>query len=256
MAAMRENRPTRARLVKDEATAPRAMVATKHRAATEAGLAMLEMGGNAIDAAVAACLAVGVVEPESSGIGGGGYLVYQVDGKGGVIGFPMRAPAAAAPDMYRLTGAPTAGVFGWPGVEGDANIEDALSVAVPGSVAGLCEAHRRFGRLPLAEVAAPAVAVARDGFIPDWHERYVLGLQTGKLHRYDELRRTFTVNCELPRGPGVRTRAAAAARSGRRVGAHRARRRGRIPQGRGSGGHSRRRAGAGRRSVGGRPGGL
>ena len=201
MSALRENRPTRARLVKDEATAPRAMVATKHRVATEAGLAMLEIGGNAVDAAVAACLAVGVVEPESSGIGGGGYLVYQVDGKGGVIGFPMRAPAAAAPDMYRLTGAATAGVFGWPGVEGDANIEGARSVAVPGSVAGLCEAHRRFGRLPLAEVAAPAVAVARDGFVPDWHERYVLGLQTGKLHRYDELRRTFTVNGELPAGP-------------------------------------------------------
>ena len=201
MPVIRENRPTHARLVKDEATAANAMVATKHRLATEAGLAMLEAGGNAVDAAVAACFTVSVVEPESSSIGGGGYLVYQMNGKGGVIGFPMRAPAAVAPDMYRLTGAATAGVFGWPGVEGEANIEGVASVAAPGSVAGLCEAHRRFGRLPLTEVTAPAVAVARDGFTLDWHERYVLGLQAGKLHRYDELRRTFTVNGELPGGP-------------------------------------------------------
>ena len=64
------------------------MVATKDRLATQAGIDMLEAGGNAIDAAVASCLAIGVVEPESSGIGGGGYMVFQVGNEGGVIGFP------------------------------------------------------------------------------------------------------------------------------------------------------------------------
>ena len=64
--------PTRTRVVKDEARSQRGMVATKNKLATEAGLEMLSAGGNAIDAAVASCLAIGVVEPASSGIGGGG----------------------------------------------------------------------------------------------------------------------------------------------------------------------------------------
>lgn len=192
---------TESRLTKTEARASRAMVATKHPVATRAGLDMLEAGGNAVDAAVAACFAVAVVEPGSSGIGGGGYLVYQVGEQGGVVGFPMRAPAAATPDMYRLTGEPAVGSFGWPGVEDDANTEGPRSIAIPGAVAGLCEAHRLFGRLPLSDVLAPAVRAAREGFLPDWHDRYAIGLQAGKLHRYSELRRIFMPDGEVPAGP-------------------------------------------------------
>ena len=87
---MSGTQPTITRLVKQQATAERGMVATKDKLATQAGVTMLEAGGNAIDAAVAACLAIGVVEPASNSIGGGGYLVYQVGQQGGVIGFPMR----------------------------------------------------------------------------------------------------------------------------------------------------------------------
>ena len=195
--------PTKTHLAKTEAHAPRAMVATKHPMATRAGLDMLEAGGNAVDAAVAACFAVAVVEPASSGIGGGGYLVYQVGNQGGVVGFPMRAPSAATPSMYRLTGEEAVGSFGWPGVEGDENIEGPRSIGVPGAVAGLCEAHRRFGRLPLAEVVAPAVRAARDGFLPDWHDRYAIGLQAGKLHRYAELRLIFMPQGEVTAGPAA-----------------------------------------------------
>ena len=97
---------------KQEARGERAVVATKHRLASTAALAMLRGGGNVVDAAVAAAFAVGVVEPSCSGIGGGGYLVYQVAERGGVFGFPMRAPLAVSPDMYRLTGAPAVGAFG------------------------------------------------------------------------------------------------------------------------------------------------
>ena len=99
------------------------MVATKDVHATQAGLEMLEQGGNAVDAAVAACLAVGVVEPASSGIGGGGYMVFQMGDQGGVIGFPMRGSLDARPDMYELTGEPTVGNFGWAGVVNSDNLE-------------------------------------------------------------------------------------------------------------------------------------
>ena len=185
---------------KQEALGERGMVATKHRLASAAGLEMLRGGGNVIDAAVAAAFAVGVVEPASSGIGGGGYLVYQVGERGGVFGFPMRAPLDVTPDMYRLTGAPAVGAFGWPGVEDDANLEGPRSVAVPGAVAGLTAAHRTLGRLPLDEVVAPAVELARSGFAPEFHDLMAFAGQTGKLTRYPELRRVFLPGGELPAG--------------------------------------------------------
>ena len=194
---------------KQEARGERAMVATKHRLASAAALRMLRGRGNVIDAAVAAAFAVGVVEPAASGLGGGGYLVYQLGERGGVFGFPMRAPVAASPDMYRLTGAPAVGDFGWPGVEEDANLEGARSVAVPGAVAGLTAAHRALGRLPLEEVIAPAVELARGGFALEFHDLMAFAGQLGKLTRCPELRRVFLPAGELPAGlripgPGYR----------------------------------------------------
>lgn len=197
------NSPTITRVVKEEARADSAMVATKDIEATRAGLAMLEAGGNAIDAAVAACLAVGVVEPASSGIGGGGYLVYQVGEQGGVIGFPMKGPLAAKPDMYELTGESATGSFGWPGVVDDANIEGFRSIATPGAVAGLCEAHRRFGKLPLSEVVAPAVRLARKGFSPNPFGLYQISGMGGMLFRYNELRRVLMPGGNMPGGDVV-----------------------------------------------------
>ena len=197
------NSPTITRVVKEEARADSAMVAAKDIEATRAGLAMLEAGGNAIDAAVAACLAVGVVEPASSGIGGGGYLVYQVGEQGGVIGFPMKGPLAAKPDMYELTGESATGSFGWPGVVDDANIEGFRSIATPGAVAGLCEAHRRFGKLPLSEVVAPAVRLARKGFSPNPFGLYQISGMGGMLFRYNELRRVLMPGGNMPGGDVV-----------------------------------------------------
>ena len=197
------NSPTITRVVKEEARADSAMVAAKDIEATRAGLAMLESGGNAIDAAVAACLAVGVVEPASSGIGGGGYLVYQVGEQGGVIGFPMKGPLAAKPDMYELTGESATGSFGWPGVVDDANIEGFRSIATPGAVAGLCEAHRRFGKIPLTEVVAPAVRLARKGFSPNPFGLYQISGMGGMLFRYNELRRVLMPNGNMPGGDVV-----------------------------------------------------
>ena len=195
--------PTITRVVKEEARAPSAMVATKDREATRAGLRMLAQGGNAIDAAVASCFAIGVLEPASSGIGGGGYLVYQVGDQGGVIGFPMKGPISAKPDMYELTGEAATGSFGWPGVVNDDNIEGFRSIATPGAVAGLCEAHRRFGTLPLSEVLAPAVSLARDGFIPNLFGLNQISGTAGMLMRYDELRRVLMPGDNMPMGDVV-----------------------------------------------------
>ena len=192
--------PTETRIIKQEARASKGMVATKDRHATEAGVAMLEAGGNAVDAAVAACFAVGVVEPASSGIGGGGYLVYQVGGSGGVVGFPMRGPLAAQPDMYELTGEASTGSFGWAGVASDENIDGFRSIATPGAVAGLCEAHQRFGKLPLQEVLAPAVTLARQGFSPHWFDLYSIGGLADMLFKYEELRRVMMPGGKLPKG--------------------------------------------------------
>ena len=192
--------PTTASITKTEARSGAGMVATKDVHATRAGLRMLETGGNAVDAAVAACFAVGVVEPMSSGIGGGGYLVYQIGDKGGVVGFPMRGSFDAKPDMYELTGEAAVGNFGWAGVADNENLDGPRSIAVPGAVAGLCEAHRRLGKLPLKEVVAPAVELARGGHSPGWHNMYALGLMAERLFAFAELRRVFMPGGRLPAG--------------------------------------------------------
>ena len=192
--------PTLTTISKTEARASGGMVATKDVHATRAGVQMLEMGGNAVDAAVAACFAIGVVEPMSSGIGGGGYLVYQVGDRGGVVGFPMKGPLAAKPDMYELSGEAAVGNFGWAGVVNDENLDGPRSIAVPGAVAGLCEAHSLLGKLPLEEVIAPAVSLARDGHSPGWHNMYALGLMASRLFDFDELRNVFMPGGKLPTG--------------------------------------------------------
>ena len=198
------SQPTVTTISKTEARAQVAMVATKDPHATEAGLELLRAGGNAVDAAIAACFASGVVEANSATIGGGGYIVYQMGDEGGVIGGHMPAPAAAEPDMFRLTGRSATGPFGWAEVEGDVNLQGALSINVPGVVAAMCEAHRRFGRVPLTEVVAPAVSLARDGFTPGWHNLYSFGLLSDMLHRYGELGRIFMPGGLMPAGDNSR----------------------------------------------------
>ena len=197
---MTTSAPTITTINKTEARSTGGMVATKDIHATKAGVQMLEMGGNAVDAAVAACFAIGVVEPWSCGIGGGGYMVYQLGDRGGVIGFPMKGPLDAKPDMYEFTGEAAVGNFGWPGVVNDENLEGFRSIAAPGAVAGLCEANRRLGKLPLSEVIAPAVSLARDGYSPGWHNIYSLGGMSDKLFKYDELRSVFMPGGKLPTG--------------------------------------------------------
>ena len=134
------------------------MVASNNRLAAEVGAAIMKQGGNAIDAAVATGFALAVTFPEAGNLGGGGYMVIRLaDGRVAALDYRETAPLAATRDMYvgangKLTGEGTIG----PRASG-----------VPGAVAGMVEAHRKYGVLPLARVLAPAIRLASDGFLVD-----------------------------------------------------------------------------------------
>ena len=148
------------------------MVAAQHRRAAEAGAAVLEAGGDAVDAAVATSFAIGVVEPWMSGPAAGGVMVlWRADeAKASVIDYGMRSPKALDPADYPITGQDTAlDLFAWPRVKDDRNVQGATAVAVPGVVAGINLAHERFGRIPWRELLAPAVKLAEEGMLVDWY---------------------------------------------------------------------------------------
>jgi gamma-glutamyltranspeptidase/glutathione hydrolase len=126
--------------------------------ATEAGLEILRAGGNAADAAVATALALAVVRPRAGNLGGGGFAVARFGTEIKTLDFRETAPAEATRDMYlndRGEPRPKASLVG------------PLAAGVPGSPAGLYELHRELGRLPWAEVVAPAIRLARGGFMVD-----------------------------------------------------------------------------------------
>ena len=133
-------------------------VASADPRATAAGQAMLDKGGSAIDAAIAVMLALNVVEPQSSGIGGGGFMVFgQPDGSVTTFDGRERAPAGATPAWFldkdgKPLPIPQATISG-------------LSVGVPGNLALAARAHAEYGKLSWQELFEPAIALARDGFV-------------------------------------------------------------------------------------------
>ncbi len=148
------------------------VVSGKMAQAVKAGAEMLAGGGNAIDAAVTTAFAMGVAEPWMNGIGGGGFLVAWLanERRSIAIEYPMISPAGANPDMFALVGGATdTGLFGWPATAGNANTVGHLSVTVPGTVAGLAMALERYGTRSLADVLAPAIALAEEGIPVTWH---------------------------------------------------------------------------------------
>ena len=146
-------------IVKAPVSARRFIVATANPLATQAGFEILRAGGNAIDAAIAVQLVLGLVEPQSSGLGGGAFLLYHDAGHDRLLAYDGRetAPLAAKPDRFLdATGRPLA----FP----DA-VVGGLSVGVPGTVALLDLAHRRHGRLSWQRLFDPAIALAERGFV-------------------------------------------------------------------------------------------
>lgn len=138
-------------------------VAVANHDAAAVAVEMFEAGGNAIDAAVAAAFAMGTLEPLDSGLGAGGFMVihHAASGSTHAIDFMGTAPAAARYELYAATGPD--GVYGIH-VRGKANQYGHTSVATPGAVRGLTDGHARFGRLPLADLLAPSIRLAEQGF--------------------------------------------------------------------------------------------
>jgi gamma-glutamyltranspeptidase/glutathione hydrolase len=133
------------------------MVVTAHPDATKVGVQILKDGGNAVDAAVAVAFALSVVEPYSSGVGGGGFTVYFDKGSAKVhaVDGRERAPAALTQAHFHPEGSYNEELSRWSG----------LAVGVPGLVAQMHELHAKFGKLPFAELVRPAEKLAREGFV-------------------------------------------------------------------------------------------
>ena len=166
------------------------IVVSDDKLATEAGMEILKAGGNAVDAAVATAFALGVVDPASSGVGGGGFMViYQArERKAHVLDFRETAPAAAHKDLYMKGGR----------VVSNLSLTGSLAAAVPGQIAGLSEALKRFGRLPLSAAMAPAIRYAAEGFPLRAYLRHAIERQLSLIRKSPDLARIFLKGDEVP----------------------------------------------------------
>lgn len=177
------------------------IVASQHRKAAEAGAAVLEAGGDAIDAAVATSFAVGVVEPWMSGPAGGGCMMIwrEAEQKAHTLFFGMRSPKALDPADYPLDGSGrSSDLFPWLSVKDDRNVQGATSIAVPGTVAGMELAHQLFGRKSWKDLLAPAVALAKEGLLVDWYASLIIASSTRALAQDPDAARMFLEDGQWP----------------------------------------------------------
>jgi gamma-glutamyltranspeptidase/glutathione hydrolase len=186
------------------------MVVTPDPLATEVGAEILRSGGSATDAAVGVAFALAVTYPRSGNVGGGGFLLRR-DGESGestLIDFRETAPAAATRDLFLdETGRPVPGV----------STEGLLAVGVPGTVAGMAEAHRRWGRRGWADLILPAIRLADEGFRVSPFLSASIEAVRESLSRGPEAAGIFLLPDGSPPPPGYRLRQADLARTLRRV---------------------------------------
>ena len=159
------------------------MVVSDHHLSSEVGISILKKGGNAIDAAVATALSLAVTHPEAGNIGGGGFIVFmKADGDVTTFDFREKAPLAASPSMFLDENGE---------IRDNSNHKGLLSVGVPGTVAGLYQAHQKYGKLPWRELVQPAIDQAKNGF-PMSFGLYRAALQVSKRDSsYDILQNFF-----------------------------------------------------------------
>ncbi|MGE3774458.1 MAG: gamma-glutamyltransferase family protein, partial [Gammaproteobacteria bacterium] len=170
---------------------PAAAVASAHPLATAAGREILDAGGNAFDAAIAVAATLAVVEPYSSGIGGGGFFLLHraADDRDLMIDAREMAPGAASRDMYLDDKGEV-----MPG----RSMNGALAAGIPGTPAGLVHLAEGYGRLPLSVSLAPAIRHARDGFAVTPHYRIMAGFRTDAMKADAETARIFLAHGAPP----------------------------------------------------------
>ncbi len=161
--------------------APKAMVASVHPEASQAGVEIMKQGGNAVDAAVAVGFALAVVHPQAGNIGGGGFMLFRrANGEVHFVDYREKAPAKASANMYLDSNGE---------VIKDMSTLGYKAIGVPGSVAGMVYAEKHWGRLTLAQVMEPAIRLARDGFTLDYAE--AMDLRHPGLEKFPDSYRIF-----------------------------------------------------------------
>jgi gamma-glutamyltranspeptidase / glutathione hydrolase len=184
---MRDQFSTTQAIRKPAVTSKGGIVAAQSSRAAHVGAEVLAAGGDCVDAVIATTFALGVLEPWMSGLGGGGAMVlYRArEDRYEVIDYGMRAPASLNLAEYPLTGDGAASdIFPWPRVKDDRNLHGPGSIAVPGVVAGMEEAHRRHAKLPWKELLAPSVKLAGEGLAVDWWTTLMISSAAADLRRY------------------------------------------------------------------------
>lgn len=169
----------------------RGAIASAHPLATEAGLAILAQGGNAFDAAVTVAAVLAVVEPYSSGMGGGGFwLLHRArDGFEVMLDGRERAPLAAHRDLYLDSKGEVV-----PGL----SVNGPLAAGIPGQPAALAHLAARYGRLPLARTLEPAIRLAREGFPVDGHYRRMAEWRLEQLRQWPASKQQFLIDNAVP----------------------------------------------------------
>ncbi len=183
--------------------AERGVCAGGHPAVADAGIRLMQEGGNAFDALIGAAFTAFVVEPAMCGLGGYARISAYAPARGGFVSFDAcaRAPLAATPDMFEPDASRAPSGHGHPVTEGDRAERGFLAVGAPGAVAGCCDAHTMLGRLPLAQVMAPAIEAAQEGIEVSWSEILALAGVSRHFDAFPDTRAVWTPGGALPDTP-------------------------------------------------------
>ena len=184
--------------------AERGVCAGGHPAVADAGIRIMqEGGGNAFDALAGAAFTAFVVEPAMCGLGGYARISAYAPDRGGFLSFDgyARAPLAATPHMFEPDGSRAPACYGHPCTVGDRTERGFLAAAVPGAVAGCCDAHAMLGRLPLAQVMAHAIEAAQQGIEIAWFDLLALAEVGRHLDAFPDTQAVWMPGGALPSVP-------------------------------------------------------